>query len=116
MFNLFNHIHHNISINKNINSSCNSNYSFINSIFNDVKTNLNKNISSYYIDKIENNFAICENLKTKEYLDIDLQKLPKEIKQGDVIVLENGKYIIDNIETIKRKNQLASRLNNIWKK
>lgn len=51
----------------------------------------------YAIDRIENNFAVLENLETKEIVLEKLDTLPK-IKEGSILVYKDGKYLLDNIE------------------
>ena len=61
----------------------------------------------YIIDRIEDNIAILENQETKEMIDIDINELPANIKEGNVLIYENKKYYIDvNLEEERKKNIL----------
>ena len=61
----------------------------------------------YIIDRIEDNIAILENQETKEMIDIDINELPVNIKEGNVLIYENKKYYIDvNLEQERKKNIL----------
>lgn len=61
----------------------------------------------YIIDRIEDNIAILENQETKEMIDIDINELPVNIKEGNVLIYENKKYYINaNIEEERKKNIL----------
>lgn len=61
----------------------------------------------YIIDRIEDNIAILENQETKEMIDIDINELPANIKEGNVLIYENKKYYIDvNLEQERKKNIL----------
>lgn len=61
----------------------------------------------YIIDRIEDNIAILENQETKEMIDININELPANIKEGNVLIYENKKYYIDvNLEQERKKNIL----------
>ena len=46
----------------------------------------------FVIDRIENNIAVCENRSTGKMTEIEISKLPKDIKEGSVLKYENGEY------------------------
>lgn len=59
------------------------------------------------VDRLEGEFAICidDNEKTRK---INIKKLPKGVKEGDVLkVLKNG-YELDEKETKKRREEIFS--------
>lgn len=66
------------------------------------------------IDRIENNIAVCENRETREIIEIDVSKLPKEIKDGTVLKYEKGKYSIDLEEQKKIEDRIKEKMRNIW--
>lgn len=66
------------------------------------------------IDRIEGKIAICQNLENKEMIEINIEKLPKEIKEGNVLIFENGKYEIDIIEEEKRRKRIEEKMKNLW--
>ena len=72
----------------------------------------------YSVDRIIDNIVVLENLDTKELLEIDIEKLPKNIKDGTILKLENNQYLLDEItqktreETIKEKMERLKRLKN----
>ena len=71
---------------------------------------------TFSIDKFEENFAVCENLETGNFLNIPISDLPKDIKEGSIIKYENGKYILDKkLEDIK-KQEVKSLVDNLFKK
>ncbi len=74
------------------------------------------NSIKYVVDRVEDEFAVCENMDTNEYINILLTNLPNEIKQGDIITFKNGKYVIDNVQTEEKKQDMESRVNRLWKK
>lgn len=61
-------------------------------------------MKSLIIDRIENDFAICEEKKEKKFYAIPLSEVPKGAKSGDVLnILDNGSLVINKEETAKRK-------------
>lgn len=66
----------------------------------------------YIIDRIENNKVICENQANKKMETFGKTCFPKEIKDGDVVILKDNKFEIDKKETEKRKEEI----NNLMKK
>lgn len=69
----------------------------------------------YAIDRIEKDIAICENLETKEIIEINTTVLPNNIKDGSIIILENNEYKLDlNEEEIRRK-RIQERFNKLKK-
>jgi len=67
----------------------------------------------YAIDRIENNIAICQNLETREEVEISLNCLPTNIKDGTIIVFKENKYEIDLNEEELRRRKLRERFNKL---
>ena len=70
----------------------------------------------YSIDKIENNIALLENIGNNELTEISIDLLPKEIKEGTILIKQDDKYIIDDKEKEKRKNDIINRFQRLKKK
>lgn len=68
----------------------------------------------YIIDRIENDIAICQSPESKEIIEVDIEELPQEAKEGSVIILENGKYTIDKEEEIKIRKRIEDKMNKLW--
>ena len=68
----------------------------------------------YIVDRIEENFAVCECLETQEMQEIELDKLPVGINPGDVIKNEDGVFIIDINQTEKRKQIIHKKTKGLW--
>ena len=47
------------------------------------------------IDRIEENIAVCEDRETRIMFNIELSKLPENVKEGDVIRFENNEFKLD---------------------
>ena len=60
----------------------------------------------YIVDRIEENIVICENQETKKIEEFEKINFSEEIKDGDVVILENNKFKIDRKETDKRKEEI----------
>lgn len=68
----------------------------------------------FVVDRIENNYAICENRDTGEMIDIELSQLPKEIKEGTVLKYENEKYVIDENTQKQIEKRITNKMNKLW--
>lgn len=66
------------------------------------------------IDRIEENLAVCENLETREMIQIEIQKLPSGIKEGTVIKFEGNEYLIDKDEENQRRKRIEEKMNRLW--
>ena len=59
------------------------------------------------IDRFEGGFAVCER-EGGAMADVKRAFLPKEAREGDVIILSaDGSYIIDEKETARRRSENA---------
>jgi len=65
------------------------------------------------VDRIESNIAVCED-ENKNMININLEEFAESPKDGDVIELIDGKYIINNEETEKRKNSIEQDFYNLF--
>ena len=67
----------------------------------------------YIIDRIENNIAVLENKDTKEIINIPLNKLPSNLKEGNVLKYENNTYTKDTEEENNRKKTILEKFNKL---
>lgn len=68
----------------------------------------------YIVDRFEEGFAVCETEKGK-YIKIERSKLPKNVKEGDVLTQTFTKaYTIDKKETEKRKKRIKKLAEDLW--
>lgn len=68
----------------------------------------------YSVDRIENDIAVI--ICGKKVIEISLEKLPKDIKEGSVLIkTDSGEYIIDKQETSNRKKMMNSLQNSLFK-
>lgn len=66
------------------------------------------------IDRFEGKFAVCEK-ENREMINIKTSLLPKNAKEGDVLVVKDNKIIIDVKETNKRKKEIEDLTKDLWK-
>ena len=72
--------------------------------------------STFSIDRFEENFAVCENLETGEFLNIPIYDLPQNAKEGSVIKFENGIYFLDIDSTKSKQSETKNLVNKLFKK
>lgn len=72
-----------------------------------------KDGDTFTVDKFENEFAILENRNTKKNINISIFKLPNNLKEGDILTLSNGNFILNNEETQNIQNDIQSRFNKL---
>lgn len=70
----------------------------------------------YAIDKIEEDLVVLEELTTQEKKEINIKNLPKEIKEGTILVYTNDTYIIDKNLEKERKANIKSKFDMLRKK
>lgn len=69
----------------------------------------------YIVDRIENNKVICENQETNKMEEFEKINFPEEIKDGDIVILKNNKFKIDEEETKKRKEEINELMKKLMK-
>ena len=68
-------------------------------------------------DRIEENFAVCQDLYTENMINIPLKLLPKNIKEGDILSTKtDGSFFVDKEETNKRRKKIIDLQDKIFKK
>lgn len=102
-----------MELNTNNNSS-----NIISNFSNELNTFLETNIdgATFTIDRIEGEIAICENRENKKMINIHLSKLPKNIKENDIIKYTNNIYILEEPETSSAKQNIRDKFNRLKKK
>lgn len=104
--NLFNNLGKNIS--------SNSSNNFIENFINELKNYLDKNSNPMFtLDRFEGDFAVLENRNTKEMTDIPISNIPSNAKEGDILKLSNGSYIVDYEETRTVSDKIREKMDNL---
>ena len=65
------------------------------------------------IDRFEGKFAVCEK-EDGEIINIDISDIPKEAKEGDCLIKIDDKFIIDELETKKRKEEIDKLIDDLF--
>ncbi len=68
----------------------------------------------YIIDRIEQDIVICEE-ESGSKAKFSLQEIPKEAREGDVLLNINGVFRIDEEETKRRRQKIREKLNRLLK-
>lgn len=66
----------------------------------------------YAVDRIEGDYAVLEDLETREIINIELTKLPN-VRETDVLVFENGEYKIDENAKEERIKTIRDKMNSL---
>lgn len=66
------------------------------------------------IDRFEGDFAVCENRETLEMENIEISKLPQNIKQGDVIKSKNNQYELDEQSRTEIEERIKNKMKNLF--
>ncbi len=83
---------------------------------NDLKKHLEKTNATFSIDRFEGNYAVCENMKTGEFVNISKDLLPEGCSEGSILKFENGKYIFDIFQTKQEQDNIKNLVDNLFKK
>lgn len=70
----------------------------------------------YSVDKIENNIATLESLNDKTKKEVSIEILPKQTKEGSIIIFENNQYTIDNSLEKERRISIQNKFNALKKR
>ena len=64
----------------------------------------------YSVDRIENNIIVLQNLDTKEIKEV---KLSFKVKEGDILIYKDNKYIKDDNLKNDRLKMLEEKLKRV---
>ena len=67
----------------------------------------------YTVDRIENDIVILEKYPTKEMIEIDKKILSDTIHEGSIIIYDNNKYYLDEIDESKRREEIFKKFMNL---
>ena len=68
----------------------------------------------YTVDRFEHNYAVCENRDTGEIINIDISKLPENIREGDILIYKDNNYSIDENERKNIEERINEKVKNIF--
>lgn len=65
---------------------------------------MKKLVKRFFVDRFEEDWVICEDENGNE-TRIEIKNVPHSVREGSVILYENGEFILDSAETeLRRKN------------
>lgn len=68
------------------------------------------------IDRLEGEYAVCEDSETMNITKLPKVMLPQGLKEGDCLVEVGGEYKVDAITTLNRRKAAQEQLNNLYGK
>ena len=69
----------------------------------------------YIVDRIEEDKAVLEGRVSKRHKIVDLNLLPKEVKEGDILSYKKKTYTVLTEETLNKTEFMKNRFNNLKK-
>jgi hypothetical protein len=66
------------------------------------------------IDRFDGDYAVCEK-PDRTTINIEKSRLPASAKEGDILIIEGDKIVIDSGATAKRKKRIENLMNDLWK-
>lgn len=67
----------------------------------------------YIVDRIEEDYVVCED-DHKQMHDFKKIVLPANVKEGDVIIEQDGRFEIDFDKTEERSRYIRSLMEELW--
>ena len=71
-------------------------------------------IEEYTVDRFEGNVAVLEDRNTGKIINEDINRLPKEIKEGTIVSKINGKYFVDEKLNKDIENRISKKMDDLW--
>lgn len=70
----------------------------------------------YIVDRIEGDYAICENQENGEMEEIELLLLPADVNENDVLLYDEDleEYTIDEDETQEEMDEIEEKMDDLW--
>lgn len=71
-------------------------------------------IEEFSVDRLEDNIVVLENRENGNTINVEREKLPSNIKEGDILKSINGKYSLDKQKTMEESSRIRDKMNNLW--
>jgi len=65
------------------------------------------------IDRFEGDYAVCEK-PDRTMVNIQKDRLPADVSEGDVLIIEGENIEIDAGETVERKKRINKLMDELW--
>lgn len=69
----------------------------------------------YSIDRFEDDLAVLQDDKGNN-IDVECSLLPSDVRQGDVLIYDDGKWKHDSEETVSRRDRIRQLQERLLKK
>lgn len=66
------------------------------------------------VDRVEWDKVVCQELDTEKEVVYNLSDMPKEVREGDIVVLVNNIFQIDKEKTMRRKKMIEDLLESLF--
>ena len=64
----------------------------------------------YAVDRIEDDIVVLENITSGKIINENIKKLPKNIKEGTILIKKDNEYSLDLNTEKERREDFRSRL------
>ena len=68
----------------------------------------------YTVDRIEEGLAVCED-EQKQMHTFPLSQLPEGTSEGDVLIYEEGHFLLDEAAKEQRAKRIREKMRRLWK-
>ena len=75
-----------------------------------------KNGDSFTIDRFEQNSVVLEHRSTGKMHTISIDKMPKDVKEGDILIFLNDKFLLDIDKTKSVSDRIQNKFDRLRKK
>jgi len=65
------------------------------------------------IDRFEGDYAVCEK-ENREMIEIKRNSIPKDAREGDVLLIRENAITVDVQETEKKKKEIEELTKDLW--
>ena len=67
----------------------------------------------FIVDRIEGNIVVCED-NNSNIIHVHIDNILGVVKEGDVLTVDNDKYMVNKEETEKRKKHIQELMKGMW--
>ena len=65
------------------------------------------------VDRLEEEYIVCED-ENKNIVNIIKDEVEDEVKEGDILIFVDGKYIVNKEKTKDRKEYIQDLIKDLW--
>ncbi|MEG2074743.1 MAG: DUF3006 domain-containing protein [Angelakisella sp.] len=66
------------------------------------------------VDRLEGEYAVCEDSENEKQKKIPKVMLPSGVREGDCLILENGDWKVNAVETLRRRKEAQELLDKLY--